>query len=133
MSENIGRKTIKANRPLCLPFKRFLDPVVDDNIVDEVEELDNSDSECAGEQEAANGKGTGDSVHHEENDNDKEQGCLNEEQQSHSPEQRETMESVSVIEEQLYSPNILHLWRSGACRSYYEAKEDDEEFDVNSI
>ena len=31
--------------------------VVDDNIVDEVEELDNSDSECAGEQEAANEKG----------------------------------------------------------------------------
>eukprot|EP00731_Ephydatia_muelleri_P025158 Em0017g241a len=30
--------------------------VVDDNIVDEVEELDNSDMEWAGEQEAANGK-----------------------------------------------------------------------------
>eukprot|EP00731_Ephydatia_muelleri_P009061 Em0004g1399a len=102
---------------------------VDDNIVDEVEELDNSDSECAGEQEAANGKGMGDSVHHEENDNDKEQGCQNEEQQSHSPEQCEIMEPVSVLEEQLYSPNILHLWRSGACTSYYEAKEDDEEFD----
>ena len=42
--------------------------------------------------EAANGKGMGDSVHHEENDNDKEQGCQNEEQQSHSPEQREIME-----------------------------------------
>eukprot|EP00731_Ephydatia_muelleri_P003495 Em0001g3495a len=110
-------------------LKRFLDPVVDDNIMDEVEELDNSDSECAGEQEAANGKGMGDSVHHEENDNDKEQGCQNEEQQSHSPEQREIMEPVSVLEEQLYSLNILCLWRSGACTSYYEAKEDDEEFD----
>ena len=87
--------------------------------MDEVEELDNSESECAGEQEAANGKGMGDSVHHEENDNNKEQGCQNE-------------EPVSVIEEQLYSPNILRLWRSGECTSYYEAKEDDEEFDVNS-
>ena len=48
-----------------------------------------------------------------------------------SPEQREIMESVSVLEEQL-SSNILRLWRSGACTSYYEAKEDDEEFDVNS-
>lgn len=51
--------------------------------MDEVEELD---SECAGEQEAADGKGIGDSVHHEENDNDKEQGCQNEEQQSYRPE-----------------------------------------------
>ena len=33
------------------------------------------------------------------------------------------MEPVSVLEEQLYSPNILHIWRSGACTSYYEAKE----------
>ena len=72
------------------------------------------------------------SVHHEENDNDKEQGCQNEELQSHSPEQREIMEPVFVLEEQLYSPNISRLWRSGACISYYEAKEDDEEFDVNS-
>ena len=64
--------------------------------MDEVEEFDNSDSECAGEQEAANGKGMGDSVHHEENDNDKEQGCQNEEQKSHTPEQREIMEPVSV-------------------------------------
>ena len=70
----------------CARLKRFLDRVVDDNIVDEVEELDNSDSECAGEQEAANRKCMGDSVHHEENDNKKEQGCQNEEQQSHSPE-----------------------------------------------
>eukprot|EP00731_Ephydatia_muelleri_P007476 Em0003g1724a len=95
----------------CACLKRYLDPVVDDNIVDEVEELDNSDSECA------------------ENDNDKEQGCQNEELQSHSPEQREIMEPVFVLEEQLYSPNISRLWRSGACISYYEAKEDDEEFD----
>ena len=81
--------------------------------MDEVEELDNSDSECAGEQEAANGKGMGDSFHHEENNNDKEQGCQNEEQQSHSPEQREIMsEPVSVFKEQLYSWNILRLWRS---------------------
>ena len=134
-----GRYCLKTleGKPLkqtihCARLKRYLDPVVDDNIVDEVEEFDNSDSECAGEQEAANGKGMGDSVHHEENDNDKEQGCQNEEQQSHSPEQREIMEPVSVLEEQLYSPNILRLWRSGACTSYYEAKEDDEEFDVNS-
>ena len=62
-------------------------------------------------------------VHHVENDNDKEQGCQNEEQPSHSPEQREIMEPVSVLEEQLYSPNNLHLWRSGACTSYHEAKE----------
>ena len=117
-----GRYCLKTleGKPLkqtihCARLKRFLDPVVDDNIVDEVEELDNSDS-----------------VHHEENDNKKEQGCQNEEQQSHSPEQREIMEPVFVLEEQLYSPNILRLWRSGACRSYYEAKEDDEEFDVNS-
>ncbi|KAL5517809.1 hypothetical protein EMCRGX_G003429 [Ephydatia muelleri] len=68
----------------CARLKRFLDPVVDDNIVDEVEELDNSDNECAGGKEAANGKGMGDSVHHEENDKDKEPGCQNEEQKSHS-------------------------------------------------
>ena len=48
--------------------------------MEEVEELDNSDSECAGEQLAAHGKSIGDSVHHEENDNNKEQGCQNEEQ-----------------------------------------------------
>ncbi|KAL5460005.1 hypothetical protein EMCRGX_G033413 [Ephydatia muelleri] len=58
-----GRNCLKTldGKPLkqtihCARLKRFLDPVVDDNIVDEVEELDNSDSECAGEQEAANGK-----------------------------------------------------------------------------
>ena len=66
MSENIGGTTIKANYH-CARLKGFLDPVVDDNIVDEDEELDNGDSECAGEQEAANGKGMGDSVHHEVN------------------------------------------------------------------
>ena len=55
MSENIGGKPLKQIiRCACL--KRFLDPVVDDNIVDEVEELDNSDMECAHEQEVANGK-----------------------------------------------------------------------------
>ena len=94
----------------CAHLNCSLDPVVDDNIVDEDEELDNSDSECAGEQEAANGKCMGDSDHHEENDNDKEQGCQNEEQQSHSPEQREIMEPVSVLEEQLYSPNISRVY-----------------------
>ena len=73
----------------------------------------------------------GDKVHHEEKDNEKEQGCQNEEQQIYSPE-REIMEHVSELEEQLYSLNILRLWRSGACTSYYEAKEDDEEFDVKS-
>ena len=36
----------------CVHLMHFLDPVVEDNIVDEVEELDNSDIECAGEQEA---------------------------------------------------------------------------------
>ncbi|KAL5516978.1 hypothetical protein EMCRGX_G002438 [Ephydatia muelleri] len=58
-----GRNCLKTleGKPLkqtihCARLKHFLDPVVDDNIVDEVEELDNSDSECAGEQEAANGK-----------------------------------------------------------------------------
>ena len=68
----------------------------------------------------------GDSLDH---DNDKEQGCQNEQHKSHSPEQREIMEPVSVLEEQLYSPNVLCLWRSGACTSH---KEDDEEFDVNA-
>ena len=63
----------------CARLKHFLDPVVEDNIADEVEELDNSDSECAGEQEAADGRSIDDSVHHEENDNDKEQECQNEE------------------------------------------------------
>ena len=75
----------------CARLKRFLDPVVEENIADEVEELDNSGSECAGEQEAADGKGIGDSVHHEDNDNDKEQGCQNKVQQSHSPEQRKML------------------------------------------
>ena len=28
---------------------------------------------------------------------------------------------------------IIRLWRSGACASYYEAKEDDKEFDVNVV
>ena len=58
-----GRNCLKTleGKPLkqiihCACLKRFLDPVVDDNIVNEVEELDNSDMECAGEQEAANGK-----------------------------------------------------------------------------
>ena len=88
----------------CACLKRFLDPVVDDN----------SDSECAGE-----------------NDNDKERGCHNEEQQSHSPEQCEIMEPVSVLEEQLYCPNILRLWRSGACTSYYE--EDDVHVVMHSL
>lgn len=63
----------------CARLKRFLDPAVEDKIVDEVEELDSSDSECAGGKVAANGKGIGDSVRHEENDNDKEPGCQNEE------------------------------------------------------
>ncbi|KAL5508794.1 hypothetical protein EMCRGX_G004033 [Ephydatia muelleri] len=86
-------------------IQKDMGKVVDDNIVDEVKELDNS----AGEQEAANGKGMGDNFHHDKNDNDKEQGCQNEEQQSHSPEQREILEPLSVLEEQLYSPNILSM------------------------
>ena len=120
----------------CL--KRFLDPVVEEDIVDEVEELDNSGSECgnandiASEQEAADGKGIGDSLDHEENEYYKEQGCQNEQQKSHSPEYHKILEPASVLEEQLYSPNFLRLWRSGACTSHYEAKEDDK-FDVNSI
>ena len=42
----------------CACLKHFLDPEVEDNIVDEVEEIDNSN-------------GISDSVHHEENDNKK--------------------------------------------------------------
>ena len=33
----------------------------------------------------------------------------------------------SVLEEQLYSPS---LWRSGARIMHYEAKEDDQDFNV---
>ena len=72
----------------CARLKHFLDPIVEEDIVDEVEDLDNSGSECgnandiASEQEAADGKGIGDSVDHEENDNYKEQGCQNEQQKS---------------------------------------------------
>ena len=39
MSEIIGGKRIEANHPLA-HLKRFLDPVVEEDIVDEVEELD---------------------------------------------------------------------------------------------
>ena len=66
------------------------------------------------------------------NDNYKEQGCQNEQQKSHSPEHHKILEPASVLEEQLYAPNILPLWRSGACTSHYEVIEDDKEFDVNS-
>ena len=104
-----GRYCLKTleGKPLkqtihCAHLKRYLDPVVDDNIVDEVEELDNS----AGEQEAANGKGMGDNFHHDENDNDKDQGCQNEEQQSHSPEQRLSGDVLYPI---LVSPSTLFL------------------------
>ena len=34
--------------------------------------------------------------------------------------------SMKATMEQLYSPNILRLWSSGACASFYETKEDDE-------
>ena len=64
--------------------------------------LDNSGSACAGKQEVAEGKGIGDSIHHEENDDDKEQGCQNEEQKSHRSEQRKILEPASVLDEQLY-------------------------------
>ena len=59
----------------------------------------------------------GDSVHHEENDNDKEQGCQNEEQQSHSPEQREIMEPVCVLE--VFSKHFTSMEVRPACTSYY--------------
>ena len=37
----------------------------------------------------------------------------------------------SALEEQLYSPSLIRLWRSGACVMHYEAKEDDQDFNVH--
>ena len=50
-----------------------------------------------------------------------------------SPEQVEveTELDCSVLEEQLYSPSLSCLWRSGACILHYEAKEDDQDFNVH--
>ena len=53
----------------------------------------------ASEQEAADGKGKGDSVDHEENDNYKEQGCQNEQQKSCSPEHHKILEPASLLQE----------------------------------
>ena len=112
----------------------------DEDIVNEVKELENSGSECtnatldsnandiASEQEAADEKEIGNSVDHEDVDNYKEPTFQNKHEKSHSQELRTILESASLLDEQLYSPNILHLWRSGACTSLYEVKEDDEEF-----
>ena len=36
----------------------------------------------------------------------------------------------SALEEQLYSPSLICLWRSDACIIHYEAKEDDQDFNV---
>ena len=50
-----------------------------------------------------------------------------------SPEQVEveTELDCSVLKEQLYSSSLSHLWRSGACILRYEAKEDDQDFNVH--
>ena len=37
-----------------------------------------------------------------------------------------------ALYEQLYSPHLLRLWRTGACELIYKAEEDDEELDVIS-
>ena len=37
-----------------------------------------------------------------------------------------------ALHEQLYSPHLLRLWRTGACELVYKAEEDDEELDVSS-
>ena len=110
MSENIGEKSIEANHPLA-HLKRFLDPVVEEDIVDKVEELDKSGSEygnanyIASEQEAADGKGIGDSLGHEENDNYNEQGSQNEQQKSHSSEHHKILEPASVLD----SKHFTHM------------------------
>ena len=84
----------------------------DEDIVNEVEELENSDSECAyatldskaydiaSEQEAADEKGIGDSVNHEDDDNYKEPRFQNEHKKSHSREQCTVLEPASLLEEQ---------------------------------
>ena len=78
MSENIGRKTIAANHRLDPVFEEELSLSYDEDIVNEVEELENSGSECANatlgnnandiarEQEAADEKGIDDNVEHED-------------------------------------------------------------------
>ena len=89
-----------------LALSVFFDPVVeeeislssDEDIVNEVEELENSGSaiatldsntnDFASEQEAANEKGIGDSVDHEDDDNYKKPRFQNEHKKSHSREQR---------------------------------------------
>ena len=38
----------------------------------------------------------------------------------------------SALKEQLYSSNLLRLWRTGAWSLKFETKEDDNEFDVSS-
>ncbi|KAL5500632.1 hypothetical protein EMCRGX_G012223 [Ephydatia muelleri] len=34
----------------------------------------------------------------------------------------------AALNEQLYTPHLLRLWRTGACELYYEAEQDNEEF-----
>ena len=43
----------------------------------------------------------------------------------------ETELDCSVLEEQLYSPSLSRLWRSGACILHYEATDDDQDFNVH--
>ena len=56
----------------------------------------------------------------------KERGVLSTEQV-----EVETELDCSVLEEQLYSPSLSRLWRSAACILHYEAKEDDQDFNVH--
>eukprot|EP00731_Ephydatia_muelleri_P000050 Em0001g50a len=38
-----------------------------------------------------------------------------------------------ALHEQLYSPHLLRLWRTGACELVYKAEEDDEELDEKTL
>ena len=37
-----------------------------------------------------------------------------------------------ILWEQLHSPHLMRLWRTGACVLHYEAEEDNEAFDVSA-
>ena len=47
-------------------------------------------------------------------------------------EDRRSELNHKALHEQLYSPHLLRLRRTGACDLFYKAEEDDEELDVSS-
>ena len=56
MSENIGREKALKQTIHCAHLKCFLDPEVEEDIVDKVEELENRGSECGNANDIAMNK-----------------------------------------------------------------------------